>query len=241
MVETFDCPNTNLQYGNKGEKVKLLQTHLKTLGYYTTYKGKNLIIDGDFKIHTENAVKAFQRDTGHTADGWFGPKTCPDLNKKINEHYGITVQQTTSQTVTPPPTTTQATTEKYVDPYVIDTSKNVWPIYMSNIIIDGINLIATNFTTTREFKGGSWSKLQMTDGSIKTYKSLPEPREYSFETYMTTEEYMQLRSEFDKMCEKVCLVNSALCICGYYAVNVVPTFEGKNERKVTITLTGWGG
>ena len=75
-IKTFDCPNITLKRGHKGDNVKLLQTMLKTLGYYTRQ------IDGDFGMYTEQAVKAFQTKTSHTADGVFGPKTCPDLNKQ---------------------------------------------------------------------------------------------------------------------------------------------------------------
>ena len=75
-IKTFDCPNIVLKRGHKGDNVKLLQTMLKTLGYYTRE------IDGDFGMYTEQAVKAFQTKTSHTPDGVFGPKTCPDLNKQ---------------------------------------------------------------------------------------------------------------------------------------------------------------
>ena len=82
-IKLFDCPNITLKRGHKGENVKLLQTMLKTLGYYTRE------IDGDFGMYTEQAVKAFQTKTNHTPDGVFGPKTCPDLNKQ----YSKKVQQ----------------------------------------------------------------------------------------------------------------------------------------------------
>lgn len=80
----FDCPNVWLEQGSsRTEQVKKLQTGLKKLGYYTTAKGSELKIDGDFGPYTTEAVKAFQRATGHDADGIFGPKTCPDFNKKM--------------------------------------------------------------------------------------------------------------------------------------------------------------
>lgn len=73
---SFDCPKINLKFGSSGEEVKKLQTMLHELGYYHD------IISGNFKTNTEKAVKEFQRDTDHTPDGVFGPKTCPDLNEK---------------------------------------------------------------------------------------------------------------------------------------------------------------
>ena len=92
-IKLFDCPNITLKRGHKGENVKLLQTMLKTLGYYTRE------IDGDFGMYTEQAVKAFQTKTNHTPDGVFGPKTCPDLNKQ----YSKKVQQgMTNQYRNPP-------------------------------------------------------------------------------------------------------------------------------------------
>lgn len=76
----FDCEKTSLQYGSKDtEKVTILQKYLKDWGYYTG------VVDGDFKDLTREAVKAFQRATGHDDDGWFGSKTCPDFVKKVQQ------------------------------------------------------------------------------------------------------------------------------------------------------------
>lgn len=96
VVETFDCNNTNLKLGDKGEKVTLLQTHLKTLGYYVSYNGHTLQVDGSFGTYTQWAVKQFQKATGHSQDGWFGPKTCKSLNEKIT---GVVTAEATSQVV----------------------------------------------------------------------------------------------------------------------------------------------
>lgn len=92
-IKLFDCPNITLKRGHKGENVKLLQTMMKTLGYYTRE------IDGDFGMYTEQAVKAFQTKTNHTPDGVFGPKTCPDLNKQ----YAAKVQQSMTNKYRNPP------------------------------------------------------------------------------------------------------------------------------------------
>lgn len=72
---SFDCPNIKLKRNDSGENVKKLQTMLAELGYY---QGR---IDGEFGYYTEDSLMDFQRKTGHTPDGVFGPKTCPDLNK----------------------------------------------------------------------------------------------------------------------------------------------------------------
>lgn len=84
MVELFDCSKTSLRQGAKGSQVTLLQTHLKTLGYYTSAYGKTLKLDGDYGPYTKAAVTAFQKATGNVQDGYFGPITCKSLNEKIN-------------------------------------------------------------------------------------------------------------------------------------------------------------
>ncbi len=55
--------------GSRGEEVRRVQKKLKELGYY---KGS---VDGIFGTNTRNAVKAFQKNCGITADGIAGPKT----------------------------------------------------------------------------------------------------------------------------------------------------------------------
>ena len=82
-VDGFDCTKVNLKRNSTDKAgVKKLQTMLKALGYYTRE------VDGDFGKFTEDAVKAFQNATGHDPDGWFGPKTCPDLNKAYTGKTG---------------------------------------------------------------------------------------------------------------------------------------------------------
>ena len=90
---SFDCPKTSISEGSKDtEAVKKLQTMLKALGYYSAE------VDGDFGSKTKTAVKNFQSATGHDPDGWFGPKTCPDLNKKYSEKTGTTAKAENSTT-----------------------------------------------------------------------------------------------------------------------------------------------
>lgn len=94
MVETFNCDNTKLSQGSKGSKVTLLQTHLKSLGYYVTYNGRRLVVDGSYGTYTAWAVKQFQKANGLTQDGYFGPKTCQVLNSKINKTTTVTDTKT---------------------------------------------------------------------------------------------------------------------------------------------------
>ena len=65
----------SLQRGyTDSEEVRQMQSRLKELGYY---KGSP---DGDFGPATEDAVKAFQKANGLTADGKAGEKTLAKLN-----------------------------------------------------------------------------------------------------------------------------------------------------------------
>lgn len=96
-VTGFDCTKISLKRGSKDKaNVEKLQTMLKAAGYYTRQ------IDGDFGKYTEDAVKALQKATGHDPDGWFGPKTCPDLNKLYSQKAGgSNVTQTKPRDTTP--------------------------------------------------------------------------------------------------------------------------------------------
>lgn len=55
--------------GSRGQEVTNIQTRLKNWGYYSGS------VDGIYGWRTSNAVKAFQRKNGLTADGVAGPAT----------------------------------------------------------------------------------------------------------------------------------------------------------------------
>ena len=57
------------RYGSTGSEVRKIQTKLKELGFY---KGS---VDGIYGTQTKNAVTAFQRSCGITADGIAGSQT----------------------------------------------------------------------------------------------------------------------------------------------------------------------
>ncbi len=63
-----------LKQGAKGDAVKKVQQRLKALGYYSNS------IDGDYGYRTVEAVKAFQKKNGLTADGVCGESTLAKLN-----------------------------------------------------------------------------------------------------------------------------------------------------------------
>ena len=140
----LNCNEISLKEGSTDiTNVVKLQTILKELGYYTRQ------VDGEFGPYTTEAVKAFQKATNHDPDGWFGPKTCPDLNKKYEEKkkkdelkvtgkiyedlknpttqrlsYKIKTLKEIAQKVTQPTTTTTATESKEGETTETSTSEN---------------------------------------------------------------------------------------------------------------------
>ena len=96
----------SLQRGFTGsEAVRAVQRRLKELGYY---KGS---ADGDVGPATEEAVKAFQRANGLSADGKVGEKTLSKMNSKDaitykQAHATATPKPTQRVTNTPRPTAT---------------------------------------------------------------------------------------------------------------------------------------
>lgn len=77
------CKNTNLIVGSKGQCVTYAQQKLQEWGFYTRQ------VDGDFGEYTKQAVILFQKATGHTADGWLGPKTWSSFPTYIVAKPGV--------------------------------------------------------------------------------------------------------------------------------------------------------
>lgn len=234
MVDTFDCPNTRLKQGDKGEKVTLLQTHLKTLKYYTS------TIDGDFGPVTHTAVKQFQKDTGHTQDGVFGPKTCPDLNKKILEKNGITSTNTSNQTTTTTTTKTTTTSTKptvKVDPFAPDTNKNVMKATEGNLHIDGIHLLISDITFNQGFKTGQWKSLDLMNGGQYNYVGNPVPRKYQVIVYLSIQDYNKLKNELYKMQNRICNVTGVDIENSYYMISINVAKQLLTHMKLTMDLT----
>ena len=86
-----------LREGDEGENVYILQAYLFELGYYT---GR---IDGRFSAETTEAVKAFQRANGLTADGIAGKGTQSKLTGGSAIPAG-SADGSTQETETPPQT-----------------------------------------------------------------------------------------------------------------------------------------
>ena len=85
-VPTTDKPT--LRRGSSGEYVTLLQTKLIQRGYDLQPYGA----DGKFGTKTENAVKAFQKDNGLTADGICEKNTWSALDSGKTTLYTVTIQ-----------------------------------------------------------------------------------------------------------------------------------------------------
>jgi len=104
---TASSIGTSLKEGMNGSEVRALQKRLKDLGYLSG------TADGDFGAGTKNAVIAFQKNAGITADGIAGTAT-------LNKLYASDAPTSTgtpsnpgsggSATATPPPSNSKYTT-----------------------------------------------------------------------------------------------------------------------------------
>ena len=85
---------TSLKKGDKGAEVKKLQERLKELGYYSS------AIDSSYGTKTVEAVKAFQKKNGLTADGVAGTATLKKLNSTSAVKNTTTTTTTTNTNTT---------------------------------------------------------------------------------------------------------------------------------------------
>lgn len=72
------------KYGSSGTEVRQIQTRLKQWGYY------NGSVDGVYGTGTKNAVTAFQKKHGLTADGVAGPQTLAKIGLSTGASGGST-------------------------------------------------------------------------------------------------------------------------------------------------------
>ena len=92
----YDIPTRTLRKGATGSDVKSVQKRLKELGYYTGS------VDGTYGSGTVNAVKAFQKNNGLTADGIAGNATY----KKLYSDKAVPAASAATPTPSPKPTPT---------------------------------------------------------------------------------------------------------------------------------------
>lgn len=81
-VQNTNNIDTIMNYGDKGNGVKIMQEKLIKLGYSCGKFGA----DGDFGKDTFNAVKNFQRDHNLGVDGIAGSQTLSVLDSELDKH-----------------------------------------------------------------------------------------------------------------------------------------------------------
>lgn len=74
-------PSVIMKFGTRGEAVRQLEEGLAALHFNA------LTIDGEFDIHTEEMVKAFQSSYGLSVDGIVGDQTLDALNEALDFYY----------------------------------------------------------------------------------------------------------------------------------------------------------
>lgn len=192
-VTGFDCSKTNLKLNqaNDEEMVKLLQTHLKSLGYYTKVNGKELKIDGKYETYTAQAVEKFQRVAGGLQiDGWFGEATCKKFNKTIGATKYLAPKA--AQTTTTTTTVKEDTVKKInVDDY------QFLPPNEGNLTIGGLRFWSTSVSGIRQFYYDEWQNLEMMDRRNFTYMGHPLPVEFDVECILRGEDYPNVYRYFD--------------------------------------------
>lgn len=78
--QLMKCPTLKRGSSNKN-CVKALQRQLKKCGYYVTYKGRRLLIDGVFGYYTQLAVRSFQKKKKLKVNGVVDNNTKAKLGK----------------------------------------------------------------------------------------------------------------------------------------------------------------
>lgn len=185
----FDCSKTNLKQNqaNDEEMVKLLQTHLKSLGYYTKVNGKELKIDGKYETYTAQAVEKYQRVAGGLQiDGWFGEATCKKFNKTIGATKYLGPKATESTT-----TTTTTVKEDTVKKINVDDYQFL-PPKEGNFEINGLRFWSTSVSATNQFYMDDWQNLEMMDRRNFTYMGHPVPVEVDVECILRTDDYKKV-------------------------------------------------
>lgn len=109
-------PAPVLKNGSEGDQVKLLQSRLQSLGYYSGQ------IDGQFGPGTQGAVRTFQQQHGLDDDGVVGPDTSTMLYSDAAKPCA-----TPTPTLTPIPTVTPSPQPTAAAAAVVDSKPYVRP------------------------------------------------------------------------------------------------------------------
>ena len=238
-VVGFDCPNIyfDTDRNNDINLVKKLQNGLKKLGYYTTYKSgkttKEYKVDGIYGTYTKQAVAAFQRTVGLSPDGVFGPKTCPEFNKKL----GWT-------TTTTKKTTTKTVVKKKAKEIVIDTGKANYIVATNphiNFTVDGVYFIATDISPSRSFESADWQVLDMMGDKTYTYLGHSQPIEYDITVKLHKDHLEKVTPSLQQMMKKVCNVTGKSIIPGKYVMNINTGYSTGDWRTISFHLLQYRG
>lgn len=225
-TKNFNCPMVNLYKDIKGhtDEIKLLQTMLKKLGYYTSD------VDGVFGPVTDNAVKAFQRATKHSDDGVFGPKTCPDLNKAYNAKITDETAKKNAKTTT--------TTTKKVDPYAFNPDDYQFvDESIANFVLDGIRFVVESVTDTVSFEMQGWNATFLMNNMVLFSEKDLAPLEYDVVTHIDAPVFKKLRPIFSKIMHRCPVpVYSDLVEPGNYLVYFKREDAKGTMQKITIHL-----
>ena len=231
-VDLFDCSKTDLKRGSKDTAgVKKLQTMLKALGYYTRQ------IDGEFGTYTENAVKKFQRDTKHSDDGWFGEKTCKDLNIQYQKKTGAKAS-TTNTTANNKKVTTTATKKVSTD-IIIDAKKyNFLNASEANCTIEGIHFMVTDITDTTSFRVEAWKSIELMGNKFHKYRAHIQPLQYTLTTIISDKEYQKVKKALILIQQKPsCKIVYHNIESGNYYVGITRSHYKINTWKLTFNIT----
>ncbi|MBR2988767.1 MAG: peptidoglycan-binding protein, partial [Clostridia bacterium] len=84
LLTTGSAEAKNIVKGDTTQNIRIVQTRLKELGYYT------IKVDGIWGPKTRQAVRNFQRDYGLKVDGIVGKNTEKALKITLNSSSGAT-------------------------------------------------------------------------------------------------------------------------------------------------------
>ena len=234
---TFDCPNTSLKQGDKGSQVTELQQGLQKLGYYLKSGGYTLKVDGDYGKYTVEAVKQFQKATGHDTDGWFGPKTC----KSFNEKLGVTTTSSSSSNAAQNKVVTTNATSKTTEVIIDAKTYNYLESWQANCTIEGLHFIISQVDDTNSFKGPEWKRVELMADNSEWYPSHTQPLEYKLTTYIKEPDFQKIKPGLLLLKKKkYCKVVYNLIESGNYNVNIQRSYQKSKMWKIVFTLTEVG-
>jgi peptidoglycan hydrolase-like protein with peptidoglycan-binding domain len=238
-TDGFDCTKVNLKQNQSNDinLVMQLQTWLKDLGYYTTSSnGTELKIDGNYGTWTAEAVKKFQQTIPTLSDdGWFGSKTCPELNKAYKEYLAKKAAATSKADAKKVKKAEEIVIDATAANYLQDPKK-------ANFIIEGVYMIHSAVEDTRSVESGDWQTVELLGNKTYTYLGHLQPREYDVTVYMREkEDYLKCRPALIQMTKKVCQCSGRDITAGKYVITWSYSRENKNWVKIVFHLLQYRG